>query len=224
MKKILFIILTIIPIIGFSQSIVSCPEIKTDTIKGFEGLNISIVFKDSRTYDKKLIENCKKDKIFDSFVNCLMRTFPEMNISVLDESFFEEKPVKGTITIKIELLKYDATAKPGWTTISKTEYSVSIFDYRSNSYVYKDTISAVDKKYNGTGLNRSGKVASNISFKQAFDKFILMFENLKPNSVDELTSDEALSELKRIKEKLDLQLITQDEYEKKKAELMKYIK
>lgn len=38
------------------------------------------------------------------------------------------------------------------------------------------------------------------------------------------TSDSALQELKKWKEKLDLELITQEENDKKKAELMKYIK
>jgi len=39
-----------------------------------------------------------------------------------------------------------------------------------------------------------------------------------------MTSDEALSELKKCKEKLELGVITQEEYDKKKSELMKYIK
>ena len=40
----------------------------------------------------------------------------------------------------------------------------------------------------------------------------------------DLSSDEAISLLKKFKEKLDLQLISQEEYDKKKAELLKYIK
>ena len=39
-----------------------------------------------------------------------------------------------------------------------------------------------------------------------------------------MTSDEALTELKKLKDKLDLGLITQDEFAKKRAELSKYIK
>jgi hypothetical protein len=38
-----------------------------------------------------------------------------------------------------------------------------------------------------------------------------------------MTSDEALSELKKAKDKLDLGLITEEEYEKIKSELIKYI-
>ena len=39
-----------------------------------------------------------------------------------------------------------------------------------------------------------------------------------------LSSDEALAELKKAKDKLDLGLITQEEYDKQKAELSKFIK
>lgn len=39
-----------------------------------------------------------------------------------------------------------------------------------------------------------------------------------------MTSDEALTELKKAKDKLDLGLISNEEYEAKKAELIKYIK
>jgi hypothetical protein len=39
-----------------------------------------------------------------------------------------------------------------------------------------------------------------------------------------MTSDEALAELKKCKEKLDLNLITEEEFNKKKAELSKWIK
>lgn len=38
------------------------------------------------------------------------------------------------------------------------------------------------------------------------------------------TSDEAITELKRFKDKLDLGLITQEDYNKKKDELIKFIK
>lgn len=39
-----------------------------------------------------------------------------------------------------------------------------------------------------------------------------------------MTSDEALAELKKAKDKLDLEVITKEEYENIKAELIKYIK
>lgn len=47
---------------------------------------------------------------------------------------------------------------------------------------------------------------------------------LKIKEIFIMSSEEALSELKRYKDKLDLELITQEEFDKKKEELSKYIK
>ena len=58
-------------------------------------------------------------------------------------------------------------------------------------------------------------------------EYEIQFESaLKTKEVISLgkTSDEALQELKKEKEKLDLQIITQEDYDRKKLELMKYIK
>jgi len=66
-------------------------------------------------------------------------------------------------------------------------------------------------------------------FNRASDKIIQQISSLnyyfKPTPINEkrYTSDEALQELERWKRKLDLQIITQEEYDQKKAELMKYI-
>lgn len=62
-------------------------------------------------------------------------------------------------------------------------------------------------------LNRGGLACTN------FEEAIAVGEiQTKPSS-----SDAALQELKKWKEKLDLQIITQEEYDKKKEELMKLI-
>ena len=66
-------------------------------------------------------------------------------------------------------------------------------------------------------------------FNRASDKIIQQISSLNyyfnPTVVQEkrYTSDDALQELERWKRKLDLQIITQEEYDNKKAELMKYI-
>ena len=39
-----------------------------------------------------------------------------------------------------------------------------------------------------------------------------------------MSSDQAIEELKKWKDKLDLELISEEEYKQKKAELVKYIK
>lgn len=57
--------------------------------------------------------------------------------------------------------------------------------------------------------------------------YVFEFENaLKTKELigNVVSSDDALLELKKEKEKLDLQIITQEEYDKRKNELMKYIK
>ena len=64
-----------------------------------------------------------------------------------------------------------------------------------------------------TGLPGSGY---NIQFENAVD-------NGEIKSFG-MTSDEALAELKKTKDKLDLGIITQEQYDTKKSELLKYIK
>lgn len=54
-------------------------------------------------------------------------------------------------------------------------------------------------------------------------KFEMAVENGEIKSFG-MTSDEALAELKKAKDKLDLGLITQEQYDAKKAELSKFIK
>lgn len=64
---------------------------------------------------------------------------------------------------------------------------------------------------------------------EEFDNFINLFdyheiyENIMTTRVNKESSDRALQELEKWKKKLDLQIITQEEYDKKKEELMKYI-
>ena len=222
MKKIIILILLIIPISGFCQSFVFCPEIKTEVKQGFDGIKINVVFKDSRVYEKRIKVQCSKEEIFDVFVTSILRTFPYLNITVLDESKFDENPVEGSVTFKINLKKYEATFYPG-VYIANTNYEVLLFDNRNGINIIKDTISGEGKQFNALGY-KSGKIASNSSFKRAFDQFIMMFDNLSPKRNEGYTNDEALAELKRFKEKLDLQLITQEEYDQKKTELIKYIR
>jgi hypothetical protein len=52
----------------------------------------------------------------------------------------------------------------------------------------------------------------------------LLFSYVKILSESKMSSEEALSQLRKAKEKLDLQLITQEEYDKIKSELQPFIK
>ena len=67
-------------------------------------------------------------------------------------------------------------------------------------------------------LNRGGLACTN------FEEALAVKEVITKVNPDDVASDAALEELKRWKEKLDLQIITQEEYDAKKAELMKKIK
>jgi hypothetical protein len=67
-------------------------------------------------------------------------------------------------------------------------------------------------------LNRGGLVCTN------FEEAIATREVVIKANQDDVASEAALQELKKWKEKLDLQIITQEEYDAKKAELMKKIK
>jgi hypothetical protein len=64
--------------------------------------------------------------------------------------------------------------------------------------------------------------SSNYYYRIPVDRAISKGE-LKSKNLSFRTSDEALSELKKAKEKLDLGLITKDDYDKKVNELKKYI-
>ena len=67
-------------------------------------------------------------------------------------------------------------------------------------------------------LNRGGIACTN------FEEALAVKEVITKVNPDDVASDAALEELKKWKEKLDLQIITQEEYDAKKTELMKKIK
>lgn len=73
--------------------------------------------------------------------------------------------------------------------------------------------------------NNNAKKGMNVcivSLEKTINDLLLSYYNSLQNA--EITSDEAISELKKYKDKLDLELITQEEYDAKKLELSKYIK
>lgn len=65
-----------------------------------------------------------------------------------------------------------------------------------------------------------------VNYKNQLEKNInnLLFSYIKILNEVSISSDDALTELKKAKDKLDLGLITQEEYDKQKAELARYIK
>lgn len=87
---------------------------------------------------------------------------------------------------------------------------------------------AIIKKIRVSGTKRSGfKINIQTKGNTALDNFFIDFENaIESGEIKSfgLTSDQALSELKKAKDKLELGLISEEEYNKKKEELIKYIK
>jgi hypothetical protein len=88
--------------------------------------------------------------------------------------------------------------------------------------------SAEIKRIGIVGTSRSGyKVSFQTKGMSVVDNYFFNIEDAI--SVGEIkskgmTSEQALAELKRAKDKLELEIITQEEYNKIKAELIKYIK
>lgn len=87
----------------------------------------------------------------------------------------------------------------------------------------------VIKKIRISGSSRTGYKANFQTKATAVSNFFIDFESaLKSSELigkkGSISSTEAINELKKAKEKLDLGLITQEEYDKKKSELIKFIK
>lgn len=228
MKGLLFFLFFTFPLLGFCQSYVFCPEIQTEEKQGMNDINLSIVIKDSRSYDKNVKEKCTKAEIFAEFVDCIKRTYPKLNLTVLDENKFLENPINGIITCKIDLQKYDATFYTGMY-ISTTKYEVKIFDYRNGENIIKDIITGEGKQWNAIGFT-SGKIASNTSFKEAFEKFILMFDELTQSANNQKANEQITPQnnntkskadrLRELKQLLDDKILTQEEFENEKKKIL----
>jgi hypothetical protein len=225
MKKLFLALFVAIPLFGLCQSYVFCPEIKTEVKHGLSGMDVSFVFKDSRVYEKKLNEKCTKTEIFNEFANCFYRTYPDIKISILDENDFDKNPAKGIFTLKIDFLDYEATFYTGMY-IANTKFLVKIFDNRDGEYFNQDTIMGYGKQFNALGF-KSGKIALNSSFKEAFDKFTLLADNLKlmtksQKSVKQVTpiTKSKADRLRELKQLLDENILTQEEYDKEKKKIL----
>lgn len=83
------------------------------------------------------------------------------------------------------------------------------------------------KGYFDVNLNTEKTPQLGENLKLIFDKIgypsSVNEADVQEPKIEEYTSDQALEELSKWKKKLDLEIITQEEYDKKKEELMKYI-
>lgn len=229
MKKVFAILLFVLPFVAFSQSFVFCPEIETDAKQGFRDTKVYLVFDDIRVFEKKKKEKCKKATILAEFANCIKRTYPNMQLVVLDEKQFYEDPVKGFITIKIKLRQFDATFNFGMYRATTT-YDVKICDYRVDETVIDETITGDASRFNTVGFV-SGKTASNHSFKEAFDKLVLLLDRIPTNEAVKKTAPQSTVQkttgprtkaerLRELKQLLDEKILTQEEYDREKKKIL----
>ena len=92
---------------------------------------------------------------------------------------------------------------------------------------YSGTETEIKKIFVGGNKRAGYSVTFRTKGITGISNYTIQFENaLSTGEVKGfgMTSDDALAELKKAKDKLDLGLITQDDYDKLKAELSKYIK
>jgi hypothetical protein len=232
MKKLLFILFVTFSLSGSSQSFVFCPDIKTTVKQGLNDVDVSIVFRDSRVYEAKLKENCTKSSIFSEFVTCFNQTFQNVKLNVLDESKFNENPVKGSISFYIDLKDYEAIFSR-IQYVAKTKFEVRMIDRRGIDSTTKEifTGEAIGKNKGFSVGFKSAMVASNMSFQEAFDKFVLWVDKnvrnsnfrksekqtqTQPNNTTQSKADR-LRELKKL---LDDGILTQIEFDKEKKKIL----
>lgn len=220
MKGLIFLIILNIPISGISQSFVFCPKFEVENEINIEG-SIFLVYRDSRTYEKKLKEKCSKEEVLGIFTNYIETTYPKLKITVLGESQYTEKPVKDQITFKIDLKRYDATFYTGMY-VSYTKFLVEIHDLRNGNNIMEYEFNGKGSQWNAGGYS-SGKKASNNSFKRAISEFILIIEKVINGKIEQ-PADIALpskaDRLRELKQLLDEGILTQEEFENEKKKIL----
>jgi len=220
MTKLSLLILLIFSTSAYSQSFVFCPKIKIQNTFEIEG-NAYIVFKDTRTYEKKLKEKCSKEEIILSFSDYLSTTFPKLKITLLNEAQYNDKPKDNEITYKIDISKYDVTFYTGMY-VSNTKLNLTILDLRNGYEKYKYEFNGKGSQWNAFGRS-SGKKASNSSFERAFNEFILTFKDgILGEFPEQKTVDfsSKTTKLRALKELLDDGVLTQEEFEIEKKKIL----
>ena len=219
MKRLTLLILTIIPSLIFAQSFVFCPKIDIQNKISIEG-DAYIVFKDSRIYEKKLKEKCSAEELINSFSNYINETFPNMNIIFLEENQYDKEAKDKNITFKIELKRYDATFYSNMYD-SYSKFLIDIYDYRNGHRTFSAECNGKGSQFNMLGY-KSGKIASNSSFKRAYVEFVTLFEaGIKGDLIETddsfVTKADKLRELKKL---LDEGILTQEEFESEKKKVL----
>lgn len=219
-KYLLLIIILNIPLLGISQSFVFCPKIKIDNKIDIEG-NISLVFRDSRTYEQKLKEKCSKEEIFTAITDFIKTTFPNMEITVLEDSQYSMEPIINKITFKIDLKKYDATFYTGMY-VSYTKFLVKTYDFRDSQKKLEFEFNGKGSQFNVGGYS-SAKKASRNSFNRAMNEFTLVIEKVIDGDIVQQTEKVTQSKadrLRELKNLLDEGILTQEEFDNEKKKIL----
>ena len=151
------------------------------------------------------------------------KDFHDLDLNIEPISGFGVKRTEGVFFEKDGIFKVIAVAGSGFTSINKMMKKAGIMMKRfalDNNYNYKYI--KTDKERGGPG-----KYTTAISWYYVYDKdgFLIRKKGQKKVKVvyTKEQVDNAMSELKRYKELLDLGLITQEEFEIKSEELKKII-
>lgn len=140
-------------------------------------------------------------------------------------------------------LSINGFSKSAWHFKSKLDYGIEYFydmEYRVSIVIYDEHVSFSVQIDNFSVNGRMCQFTYHDFFKSSGEYKEGLYNTAKPTlettlngllnsyylkiSSTDMTSNEAVAELKKYKEKLDLELITQEEYNNKKQELSKFIK
>lgn len=143
---------------------------------------------------------CKRSGLFNAVAGPLLMHLAKGSQMVFEINLSEIKSIHSE--------KHGFASKIVFTNSSNEEYAVQ---FTSNKEKWLDSIQDAVKNHN-----------SGIKIKQIGDRYSFITEAGDNKSKDK-TSDEALTELKKVKDKYDLDLISKVEYEKKREELRKFI-
>ena len=218
MKKILFILLICFGFSSTAQTFVFCPNIEVPRIINIED-SVYIVLEDLRPKQKKLKEKCSKEELIKEVKDLFSEVFK-------GKSIFKEIDEIGSIKnenriiFNIQLKNYHTSFRQA-KYYAKTIFSLNIIDSSQNQIIAYEEFRGTDSKFNTFGF-KSGKIASNNSFRDAFNDMVASMESsVKKTSRPEVANQEdKYDKLKKLKVLLDDGVLTIEEFNKEKKKLL----
>ena len=169
----------ILPLSAFAQSYVFAPQIKKIEPKtNLTEVKLSVVFKDNRTYERKLNERCTKDELYAIIVDYLSQTFPNAEVELIPEERFGDEAERGGVLLKVNLLKFESTLM-STVYIASVRLEAVLIDARGEEpKVVEEKIKIEGRQMNTLG-HTSGQIGLSNSFKKAFDKLTKKLTSLE---------------------------------------------